>query len=531
MIKTLLKKQLMELFSFFWQNKKKNTIRTGSKLILSVLIYLAFFVMVASIFAFVAVMMCEPLVEAGMDWLYFALMGITGIALGTFGSVFSTYTTLYQAKDNNMLLSMPIKPRTLLSVRLIGVYVMGLLYEILVMVPVLGIYYVTAKPGFVTAILSILVTLVLSVFIMALSTVLGWVVAVVSAKAKHKSILTVVLSLVFVAVYFYFCGMANTLLQELLMQPEKAATAILGNFYPVYLMGQAAVGDVKSFLLFAALVFALFGVIYFILVKSYRKLLTSNKGEAKRVYREQSVKAGNADSSLLYKELRRFLGTPNYMLNCGLGIVFMVVAAIALLVKGKVVTDMLNTELAGMGGIIPLLACAGICMLASMNDITAPSVSLEGKNIWLLQSFPVSGWQVLRAKLKLHLWMTLIPVLFLTVSVLWVLKPALIYIVCIPIVAVLFVSFMAELGLTINLLTPNLNWTSEIIPIKQSLGVTITLFGGWAVVVALCGIYVLLRSVVSPAAYLACSALVLLMGSAALYLWLKKRGAKIFEAL
>lgn len=531
MIKTLLKKQLMELFSFFWQNKKKNTIRTGSKLIMSVFLYLALFAMISSMFLSVAVIMCEPLVEAGMDWLYFALMGLMGVALGAFGSVFNTYASLYQAKDNNMLLAMPVKPVTLLSIRLLGVYVMGLMYEILVMIPVLGVYYVIAKPGFLTIILSILVTLVLSVFILTLSTVLGWVVALISARTKHKSILTVVLSLGFIAAYYYFFGMANTLLQKLLMQPEIAAAAIKGRLYPVYLMGRAAEGDAGSFLMFTALIFALFGVIYFILEKSYRKLLTSNKGEAKRVYREKTMKAGNANRGLFYKELRRFLGTPNYMLNCGLGIVIMFVAAIAILIKGKTVADMLNTALAGMEGIVPMLACAAICMLSSMNDITAPSVSLEGKNIWLLQSCPVSGWQVLRAKLKLHLIMTLIPMLFLTAGVLWVLKPASVYIVCIPVVAVSFVLFMAEFGLTVNLLAPNLNWTNEIIPIKQSLGVTVALFGGWIVVFALCGAYVLLRKVMSPELFLVCAAMILLAGSIALYLWLKKRGAKIFEAL
>ena len=41
----------------------------------------------------------------------------------------------------------------------------------------------------------------------------------------------------------------------------------------------------------------------------------------------------------------------------------------------------------------PLLLAGAICMLASMNDITAPSVSLEGKSLWLLQSLPVTPWQ------------------------------------------------------------------------------------------------------------------------------------------
>ena len=43
MTKTLFKKQMMELFSFFWQDKKKNKNRTGIQLVLSVSMYLALF--------------------------------------------------------------------------------------------------------------------------------------------------------------------------------------------------------------------------------------------------------------------------------------------------------------------------------------------------------------------------------------------------------------------------------------------------------------------------------------------------------
>ena len=44
-----------------------------------------------------------------------------------------------------------------------------------------------------------------------------------------------------------------------------------------------------------------------------------------------------------------------------------------------------------------------------MNLLTPPSVSLEGKTLWLLQSLPVTPWQALRAKLDLHLACTLPP--------------------------------------------------------------------------------------------------------------------------
>lgn len=527
MIKTLIKKQMMEMFSFFWRDKKKNIVRTGRSLVLWVILYIVMFAVIAGMFLSLALIMCPPLVAAGMDWLYFAVTGLVAVALGAFGSVFNTYASVYLPKDNSMLLAMPIKPSVLLLARLCGVYAMGLLYEVLVMIPVLGVYYVVAKPGVVTVILSLLITLVLSVFILTLSTVLGWVVALVSSKMKNKSMLTVALSLIFIAIYYYFFGMANTMLQKFLAAPQIAADMIKGRVYPLYLMGQGAQGDVISFLIFSSVILALFAVVYFVLTKTYRKILTTHKGAAKKVYREQTVKEGNADTALFGKEFRRFVTSPNYMLNCGLGVVIMVIAAVAVLIKGQ---DLI-TSFGGVNEILCLLACVVICAATSMNDITAPSVSLEGKNIWLLQSYPVSGWQVLFAKLKFHLVMTLIPAFLLTACVLFVMKPEITYMILIPIVVVLFVLLVAELGLVINLKTPNLNWTDEIIPIKQSMGVMIVLFGSWVILLILSGGFVLLHGILPPVAYLICVAVLLSAVSAAMYWWLKNTGAKIFESL
>ena len=54
-----------------------------------------------------------------------------------------------------------------------------------------------------------------------------------------------------------------------------------------------------------------------------------------------------------------------------------------------------------------MLVCGMVCTAAAMNFITAPSVSLEGDTLWLLQSLPVTPQQVLRAKVELQLLLTL----------------------------------------------------------------------------------------------------------------------------
>jgi ABC-2 type transport system permease protein len=52
-----------------------------------------------------------------LEWFYFALAGIISFALSFVGSVFATQTQIYDARDNELLLSMPVpvKYKTIVS--------------------------------------------------------------------------------------------------------------------------------------------------------------------------------------------------------------------------------------------------------------------------------------------------------------------------------------------------------------------------------------------------------------------------------
>ena len=126
MLKLLVKKQLAEIFRSYFYNAKTNKARSKT----AIVSYFVFFIivmagMLGGIFAFLSFTMCGPLAAAELDWLYFALMGMVAVFLGAFGSVFNTYSTLYMAKDNDLMLSLPIPVRTIMASRLLTVYLMG----------------------------------------------------------------------------------------------------------------------------------------------------------------------------------------------------------------------------------------------------------------------------------------------------------------------------------------------------------------------------------------------------------------------
>ena len=219
------------------------------------------------------------------------------------------------------------------------------------------------------------------------------------------------------------------------------------------------------------------------------------------------------------------------MLNCGMGVLMIPAAGVLLLLKGGEWLGLLKAVLPGADSVLAALAISVACLLASMNDMAAPSVSLEGKSLWVLQSLPVSAWEVLKAKLKMQLVFTGIPMLVFLACALPVLGLSPVLSLLTAAGSLLAVLLLALFGLTMGLKMPNLHWTSEITPVKQGGSVALALLGGWAYALLPGGAAMALGRNLHPAVIPAVFCLLTAVLCALLYVWLKNRGAKVFAAL
>lgn len=244
MVNVLLKKQLFEIFRSYFYDAKKNKPRSRASTILFFVLYAVLMIgFVGGMFVLLAWSICQPLVASGMGWLYFTLFAGLAILLGVFGSVFNTFSSLYQAKDNDLLLSMPIPIRAILASRLLGVYLMGLMFSGVVLLPAVIFYWCAVDASLSAIAGGVLLVLAVSLFVLVLSCVLGWVVAKISAKLKRKNFLTVFIALVFFGLYYTVCFRASDLLNELLANLTAVGDAVRGAAYPLYLLGRMGEGD------------------------------------------------------------------------------------------------------------------------------------------------------------------------------------------------------------------------------------------------------------------------------------------------
>lgn len=532
MLKILLKKQLAEIFRSYFYDAKKNKARSKG----AVIAYMVSFVvlmagLLGGMFTALSVSLCTPLVSAGMGWLYFAIMGLIAVVLGVFGSVFNTYAGLYLAKDNDLLLSMPIPVGAIMASRILGVYIMGLMYSGIVIIPAAVVYMIQAASAAAEFIGPVLLAVLISVLVLTLSCALGWVVAQISKKLKNRSFITVIISLLFLGAYYFIYFRAQSVITDIIANAAEYGDKIRGAAYPVYIFGNAGAGDPVSMLILTAVVAVLFALMWMLISRSFIKIATATGSTGKKVPRAKRAGRKSVDSALLLKEFARFTSSPNYMLNCGLGTVLLPAFGIFLLIRGGEYAALFRQVFAGHSGFVPVILTSAVCAVASMNDISAPSVSLEGKNIWIAQSLPVTPWQIIRAKLGVHLLVTGIPAVFCMVCALIVGGFSAPEAVISFVFVLLFTVFSALAGMTAGLKMPNVHWTNETVPIKQSGPVFLTLFGVFIYAAAFAGVYFAVKGFMSGAAYLAASAAVTAVLSLVMYLWIRNSGTRIFASL
>ena len=217
------------------------------------------------------------------------------------------------------------------------------------------------------------------------------------------------------------------------------------------------------------------------------------------------------------------------MLNEGLGLLFAVGISIYFLVCRE-------TIIASLSSLLPIdiaaVAAGALCLCTSMVINSAPSVSLEGKSVWLAQSLPVSGGTVLAAKAYAHILVS--APFFLLSSVLCAVAGQsggleTVGLLLLPFSATVFCAF---LGVTLNIIFPKLDWVNEVYAVKNGLAVVLTMFG----MMLLCGVLFLALVVLSlvgiPSFALTVGFSILFLGlSVALRAYLMGGGARRFAAL
>jgi ABC-2 type transport system permease protein len=458
------------------------------------------------------------------------MAGMMALALSVLGSVFTTQSQLYDAKDNELLLSMPIKPGMILLSRMVPLLALNLLFTGIVMVPAIVMYAIFAKfslPGLLCQLISLLAVCLIA---QAIACLLGWLLHLLLSRA-NKSLASLIFMVAFLGVYFTVYSQAGEILQAIALNGQQIADTLQTWVWPLYAMGVGCLGSIPQLLIFAAIAAALFAVVYFILSVTFLRTATAKRGSVKKAkLNTGKAKVYSPTKAVVYKELRKFLGCPVYLTNMGLGVIL----TVALPVAGIIFKDSIVPVLALLdpaGTYLPAAICGILALSVSTACISTPSVSLEGKSLWILKSMPIPSKSILLGKLYFHCWMT-VPAASLSGLILAITygctAPGILLCALIPgLLAVL----TGLIGMWAGLMWAKFDYISEAYPCKQSVSVLISMFAPWGLLFLLFILFILLDPFVPMIGFLCLSALILLALCFALYRVMIGWGVKKWDAL
>jgi len=179
--------------------------------------------------------------------------------------------------------------------------------------------------------------------------------------------------------------------------------------------------------------------------------------------------------------------------------------------------------------VAPMLIAVFIFSL-SLTSTTSSSISIEGKQFWILKSLPCSEKKVFFAKIFVNLFITvpflvvdiIIAIVALKISVLHAL-----FVFLIPLLLLLFTSFT---GLYVNLLFPRFDYENDTKVVKQSISVLVSMVCGVIATALLVGLgYLLIREFGNNIIVYLLTTLATAILALASFLLLRFSGTKLYQ--
>lgn len=482
MFKLLLQTRFDMFFASLTQGKKNK--KSASKAGKIGLICLFAFVLLYMLGAMFALFIGLSMAVAGGDQIYapFALAILASFGLCMVGSIFPTKTQIFDSKDNELLLAMPIEPKYIFTSRLVFLLIINFVLESIIMIPAMIGFGIFIGYTFLGFIFTLLVYLMLPFLSMAISSLIAWIISIIASKLRNKTLITVILFVIFFGAYMLLMSSVGMSESDSLENIDMSGMINA----PVVGWGAKAMtyGSIVSFILFALSCAIPALVAYWLLNKSFVKILTTKRGIARVEYKEKAEKAEGVFKTLVKKELRRFFTSSAYIINSGMGIIMSILFTVMIAVVGPDLINELVSVEPTLVAVVPVIAYGVIAFGSSMNMISTPSISLEDKYLWIVQTLPVNPADALLAKVMAHVVICTPGAIICSVILGIALKLSVVNTAMLILSTAAIVVFTAYFGMLLGLHFPKFDWQNENVAVKQGFAVFGSMFGGmiWAMI-------------------------------------------------
>ena len=483
-------------------------------------------------------MFMEPLLELHQEYILLSLFVIGTFFLTLIEGIYKSSNLLFNCKDDNLLLSLPISKATVTFIRIFKFYVFELIYNSIFMLPAIIVYIRYVKVGFSFYIASLFMILLLPIIPIVVSCIVGKMISSISSKFKFKNIMQTIITFMLLLGIFYFSFNIEGLLSKFGEKANSINNFITKFYYPaeayVKMVTDFRIGDLLLFIGISIVIFLL-GIFIvsrrYTIINSNVKAVRGNIGKNKYVVKERKPII-----ALMKKELRRFINSPVFITNAGFGLILFIIAIIIATIKfDKFAASIaLESDLSAekIKLYIPIILYGFICFTSFMTSITSSMISLEGKSFNILKSFPIKPFTIILSKVLMAVGV-MIPVILIGDIIMFIKFNFNIWEILMVIVASFLFPLVSEIiGIIVNLKYPKMDAENDTEVVKQSMSSMIAVFlgmgiGGLSIFGLVFGIKNNLSNII-----------ILLIGNiifgsifSVLLLYMKKRSVRLFNAI
>lgn len=464
----LLKTQIYNYFSinelFHSEKKKSNFVFITAVGIFTLLVFLGGY----------NVMTALALAKMGQAQLIPAYMVSVSSFIILVFTVLRSNGILFGSRDYEMLSSLPVQAKEIISSKFGFLYLLNFLMGIIFILPA-GIVWQIYDSHHLIFFFAYLVSAVFVPFVpMCIASLIGVLITAVSSKFRRKNILSLVFSfavlggLLGIGIYSMQTGASDGSLGVIIMEQVSRLYPLSSWFH--YTNALSLGGNV-GFWVISVLVFCIFVKIVesrYARLNSYVLQCHAASPGGKVNLRKRSV-----FMAMYQKEMGRYFSSYLWVLNTGLGVALLCVISLALCV----VSPETLGRYAGIADVDSFLGQYAPLIIAAMLSISCPAasaISLEGKNLWVLQSIPLSNKTFLKSKIALTLTIHAIGYMLSVAVFLIRFQFNVIQALTLLVVPVCYSIFTAVQGIYINCRFPKFDWDNEMVVVKQSMSVILS---------------------------------------------------------
>ena len=445
------------------RNKKQSSVVIASFGIITLAIF----------FCVYNIMTAKTLVQVGQQELIPAYMVAVSSFSILFLTIFYSNGILFGSRDIETLLSLPLKSSDIISSKFMFMYLLNFLIGFIFMLPGGIVWVLNGSLNVLQIILYFTSMIFVPLIPMCIAACMGMIVVAVSSYFNRKNVIALIFSFVMIGIIGYIAVSAmksgnEDSIEIMLSKQITALYPISGLFvqhtnFPMYIgMGLFIAFSTAVFYIFVKIVAMKYG-----LLNTLAKT-TSRYSDNKTSYNRKTIFLA------LYKnEMGRFLSSYMAVLNAGLGVILLCVFSIFLLFNS---VEQIG-ESSGIENINEYLSNFAPLFIASMLLLSCPAasaISLEGKNIWILQSSPVKVKMILNSKIAVNLTLHLIGYMISMFAFTLKLDMNFIQVINLIIVPICYSIFITVIGISLNKKYPNYEWESEMMVVKQSMPVIVS---------------------------------------------------------